>query len=46
MMPHLERSVFPWQCAYYPQARRSDEVSPWIQAFVNARNWIVEHTGK
>ena len=40
MMPHLERAIFPWQCAYYPADRRSDEVTPWIEAFVNARKWI------
>ena len=41
MMPHLERAVFPWQMADYPQSRRqSDEVTPWIEAFVNARLWI------
>ena len=40
MMPHLERAIFPWQCAWYPADRRSDEVTPWIEAFVNARKWI------
>ncbi len=40
MMPHLERAVFPWQCAWYPQERRMEEVTPWIEAFVNARKWI------
>ena len=40
IMPHLERSVFPWQWAYYPSERKSDIVSPWIEAFVNARKWI------
>lgn len=41
MMPHLERAVFPWQCAYYPLERKGqDEVTPWIEAFVNAREWI------
>ena len=40
MMPHLERAIFPWQCAWYPEARRMDEVTPWIEAFVNARKWI------
>jgi len=40
MMPHPERGIFPWQCAYYPENRKSDEVTPWIQAFVNARGWI------
>ena len=40
MMPHLERSIFPWQNAYYPRKRQSDEVTPWIEAFVNAREWV------
>ena len=40
MMPHLERAIFPWQCAFYPRSRRSDEVTPWIQAFINAREWV------
>jgi phosphoribosylformylglycinamidine synthase len=40
MMPHLERSFFPWQCGYYLSDRRQDEVTPWIKAFVNARLWI------
>ncbi len=39
MMPHIERSTFPWNWAYYPKDRK-DEVSPWLEAFVNARNWI------
>jgi phosphoribosylformylglycinamidine synthase len=39
MMPHLERAIFPWQCAYYPANRHMDEVTPWIEAFVNARIW-------
>ena len=40
MMPHLERAFFPWQNAWYPANRRQDEVTPWIEAFVNARRWI------
>ncbi len=40
MMPHLERSVFPWNWAHYPTNRKSDEITPWVEAFVNARNWI------
>ncbi len=39
MMPHIERSIFQWNWAYYPQERK-DEVSPWIEAFVNARKWL------
>ncbi|TDS17366.1 phosphoribosylformylglycinamidine synthase [Sphingobacterium paludis] len=38
-MPHIERSIFQWNWANYP-AGRQDEVSPWIEAFVNAREWI------
>ena len=40
MMPHLERAIHPWNWAYYPADRKSDQVSPWIEAFVNARVWI------
>ncbi|MFV0390474.1 MAG: phosphoribosylformylglycinamidine synthase [Paludibacteraceae bacterium] len=41
MMPHLERAIFPWQCAHYPSSRvHSDEITPWIEAFVNAREWV------
>ncbi len=41
MMPHLERAIFPWQWAYYPQDRKNtDQVTPWIEAFVNAKKWI------
>ncbi|QYJ68104.1 phosphoribosylformylglycinamidine synthase [Flavobacterium litorale] len=39
MMPHIERSIFQWNWAYYPESRK-DEVSPWHEAFVNARKWI------
>jgi len=39
MMPHIERSTFPWNWAHYPKGT-TDEVSPWIEAFVNARLWI------
>ena len=38
-MPHIERSLLQWQWADYP-AGRKDEVSPWFQAFVNARVWL------
>ncbi len=40
MMPHLERSIFPWQWAHYPAERKEDEISPWVEAFVNARKWV------
>ncbi|MEP2937268.1 MAG: phosphoribosylformylglycinamidine synthase [Gilvibacter sp.] len=41
MMPHLERSTFPWNWGYYP-SDRDDKVSPWIQGFTNAYAWIKE----
>ncbi|WP_158981171.1 MULTISPECIES: phosphoribosylformylglycinamidine synthase [unclassified Flavobacterium] len=40
MMPHIERSTFPWNWANYPERDQKDEVSPWLEAFVNARTWI------
>ena len=46
MMPHLERAIFPWQCAVYPASRRLNDVTPWLDAFVNARNWIADHTSR
>jgi len=39
-MPHLERSVFPWNWAYYPAEYKKNQVTPWIEAFVNAREWL------
>ncbi|EGV44048.1 phosphoribosylformylglycinamidine synthase [Bizionia argentinensis JUB59] len=38
-MPHIERSTFPWNWAHYPEGR-NDQVSPWLEAFENARVWI------
>ena len=43
VMPHLERAIFPWNWAYYAEGRAEDEVSPWIEAFVNARKWVEAH---
>lgn len=40
MMPHLERAIFPWQWAHYPANRKTDAVSPWIEAFINACNYF------
>ena len=40
MMPHPERAMFPWQCGYYPHDHKQDEVTPWIEIFVNARKWV------
>ncbi|SNR58223.1 phosphoribosylformylglycinamidine synthase [Lutibacter agarilyticus] len=41
MMPHIERSIFQWNWANYPNGRK-DEVSPWAEAFVNAKNWLTK----
>ena len=43
IMPHLERAFFPWQCGNYPADRKNDEVTPWMEAFVNARKWVEKH---
>jgi phosphoribosylformylglycinamidine synthase len=40
IMPHLERSIFPWQWAHYPAQRNGDQLSPWLLAFVEARKWV------
>lgn len=41
-MPHIERSIFPWNWAHYP-TDSYNEVSPWLEAFVNARKWVDAH---
>ena len=43
MMPHAERSIFPWNWANYPKDRKNDEVSPWLEAFENARQWCLDN---
>ncbi len=43
MMPHPERAIFPWQCGYYPAERLGDDITPWVEAFVNARKWVEAH---
>jgi phosphoribosylformylglycinamidine synthase len=40
IMPHIERSLFPWNWGYYPSERKSDEIGPWMEVFVNAREWV------
>ena len=42
IMPHLERSIFPWNWAHYPSGR-NDKISPWILPFYNARMWLEEN---
>jgi phosphoribosylformylglycinamidine synthase len=40
MMPHIERAIYPWNWAFYPKERKNDQVTPWIEAFVNAMEWV------
>jgi len=40
IMPHIERSLFPWNWGYYPTNRKNDKISPWIEAFTNGREWL------
>tara|TARA_B100001113_G_C21007080_1_gene577558 strand:+ start:23 stop:475 length:453 start_codon:yes stop_codon:yes gene_type:complete len=42
-MPHIERSIFKWNWAHYKDGRE-DDVSPWLIAFENAKNWIFENS--
>lgn len=44
IMPHFERSIFPWNWANYPAEQKADVLSPWIKAFVNARDWVAERS--
>lgn len=30
----------------YPADRKSDDISPWIEVFVNARKWLEVHPFK
>ncbi len=46
IMPHLERSIFPWQWAHQEEYQKKHQVTPWIEAFVNARNWVSRHLEK
>ena len=46
MMPHMERAIFPWQWANYPEKRKNDQVSPWMEAFINARKWLESNNNR
>lgn len=39
IMPHIERSLKPWNWAHYPLDRQ-DDFTPWMEAFINAKNWV------
>lgn len=42
MMPHLERAILPWQWAHYPANDKKHRLTPWLEAFVNARDWVAK----
>ena len=44
IMPHIERSLFAWNWPYYPADRKQDNISPWIEAFTNAKEWVKKAT--
>ena len=44
LMPHIERSLFPWNWAYYPKKQSYDECSPWLLAFRAAHEWLSQRT--
>ncbi|XP_025861253.2 phosphoribosylformylglycinamidine synthase isoform X1 [Vulpes vulpes] len=39
VMPHPERAVRPWQWAWRPPPFDTVTTSPWLQLFINARDW-------
>ncbi len=41
IMPHLERSLFPWNWPY-KSGLEGSEISPWMEPFVNAFEWLKE----
>ena len=43
MMPHIERSLYPHNWAYYPRDR-DDLYSPWIKVFNNSYEWLINKT--
>ncbi|MBW3469432.1 phosphoribosylformylglycinamidine synthase [Arthrospiribacter ruber] len=45
IMPHIERSLKPWNWPYYPAERANEEISPWMEAFVNAYRWVADKQG-
>lgn len=42
IMPHIERSLFPFNWPLY-HGNKADKYTPWIQAFLNVREWLEKH---
>jgi phosphoribosylformylglycinamidine synthase len=40
VMPHIERSLAPWNWPNYVAGRENEEITPWVEALVNARKWV------
>ncbi|MFM8912835.1 MAG: phosphoribosylformylglycinamidine synthase, partial [Flammeovirgaceae bacterium] len=40
IMPHIERTLFPWNWPHYTRSKQQDEIGPWMEAFSNAREWV------
>jgi phosphoribosylformylglycinamidine synthase len=40
IMPHIERSLAPWNWPHYVAGKENDEITPWVEALVNARKWV------
>jgi phosphoribosylformylglycinamidine synthase len=45
IMPHIERTLFPWNWPHYTRNKQQDEIGPWMEAFVNAREWVKGRVG-
>lgn len=43
MMPHPERCLRPYNWAYYAPERPNDEITPWIEMFINAKKWLLNN---
>jgi len=46
MMPHPERAIYPWNWPHYPASRKHDQITPWVEMFVNAVEWIGKNMEK
>jgi phosphoribosylformylglycinamidine synthase len=45
IMPHIERSLAPWNWPHYVASRENEEITPWVEALVNARKWVEQVKG-
>lgn len=43
IMPHIERSLFTWNWPYTDGQLQHQLLTPWIEAFINAKNWVKAH---